>query len=235
MLKAVTLDFWGTLVDDRRSGSQARVDALLAALPGVSRERAAAAYAAAWARFLEAGSHGWGLSPASLLSMALDELEATLRPPAYQSLLAAWEGAHLDNPPQLVPGVRDTLVHLRRQGLLVALISDTGATPGCGLREYLARQGIRPLFDWLTFSNETGVTKRQPQAFHLTLAALGVDAAQAVHVGDTPATDILGAQAVGMRAGLTIEMHDRRMPECHPDLLLERIRDLPAALGRLAG
>ncbi|MHB1318888.1 MAG: HAD family hydrolase, partial [Anaerolineae bacterium] len=223
-----------TLVDDRHGGASARIDALSRVLPQVPRERAAAAYATSWARFLEAGAHGWGLPPASLLSMALDELCATLRPPAYQSVLAVWEGAHLGNPPQLVPGVRDMLVELRHQGLLVALISDTGATPGRGLRDYLASQGLRALFDWLTFSDETGVTKRLPQAFRLTLAALGVDASQAIHVGDTPATDIAGAQAVGMHAALTIEIHDRRSPDCRPDLVLEHLADLPAALARLA-
>ncbi len=233
MIKAVTLDFWGTLVDDRRSGAEARIEALLSALPGISSGRVSAAYAVAWARFLAAGAHGWGLPPASLLSMTLDELGATLRPPAYQSVLAAWESAHLDNPPPLVPGVRDMLVELRQQRLLVALISDTGATPGSGLRDYLASQGIRPLFDWLTFSDETGVTKRLPQAFRVTLAALGVDAAQAIHIGDTPATDILGAQAVGMRAGLTIEVHDRRSPDCRPDLVLEHLAEMPAALADL--
>lgn len=233
MLKAVTLDFWGTLIDDRQSGSQARVDVLLAALPGVSRERAAAAYAAAWARFLDAGSHGWGLPPASILSMALDELGTTLRPPAYQATLTAWEQAHVNQAPSLVPGVREMLVALRQRGLLIGLISDTGATPGTGAREYMAAQGIRSLFDWLTFSNETGVTKRQSQAFHLTMAALGVSPAETVHVGDTPATDILGAQAVGMRAGLTIEVHDRRVADCHPDFVLERLSDLPAALDQL--
>lgn len=234
MLKAVTLDFWGTLIDDRRSGSEARVDVLLNLLPGLSRERAAAAYATAWSRFLEAGSYGWGLPPASILSMALDELGATLRPPAYDAALSAWEQAHLLQQPRLVPGVREMLISLRQRGLLVGLISDTGATPGAVYREYMAVQGIRTLFDWLSFSNEIGVTKRQPQAFRLTLAALGVSPAETVHVGDTPATDILGAQAAGLRAGLTIEVHDRRAGNpCQPHFVLERLCDLPAALDGL--
>ncbi|MFO7696394.1 MAG: HAD family hydrolase [Anaerolineae bacterium] len=234
MLKAVTLDFWGTLVDDRHGGAAARIDALAKVLPGVSRERVSAAYTVAWARFMEAGADGWGLAPAALLSMTLDELAATLRPPAYQAVLSYWETAHVAHPPRLLPGVRDMLVELRRQGLLIALISDTGATPGSGLRDYLAIHGLRSLLDWVTFSNETGVTKRQPQAFRVTLAALGVEAHHALHVGDTPATDICGAQAAGLRAALTVEIHDRRSPDCHPDFVLEHLADLPAALARLS-
>ncbi len=101
------------------------------------------------------------------------------------------------------------------------------------LRQFLANEGLRSLFDWLTFSNETGVTKRAPQAFHSTLAALGVAADQTVHVGDTPMTDICGAQSAGLRAGLTVELRDRRTPECRPDFVLEHIGHLAAALERL--
>jgi len=233
MLKAVTLDFWGTLANDRSSGAQARIEALGAVLPARTPAQVAEAYRLAWARFQEAGAHGWGLPPAALLSMTLDGLSATLRPPEYDHVLAVWETAHLRYPPLLLPEVPETLRALRRQGLLVALISDTGATPGSGLREYLVQQGIRALFDWLTFSKETGVTKRQPQAFLCTLAALGVRPEEAFHLGDTPASDVLGAQAAGLYAGLTIELHDRRSPDCQPDLVVERLRDLPEALKQL--
>jgi HAD superfamily hydrolase (TIGR01549 family) len=233
MLKAVTLDFWGTLVDDRQGGSKARVQALASVLPQVPLDQVSAAYSVSWDRFQKAGADGWGLPPAALLSMALDELATTLRPPVYQAVLSVWESVKLTCPPALLPGAREMLKELRRRGLLVALISDTGATPGSGLRGYLAGQGVRHLFDWLTFSNETGVTKRQVQAFSSTLAALGVAPAEALHVGDTPATDIAGAHAAGLRAGLTIETHDRRAPDCRPDLLLEHLCDLPAALVHL--
>jgi FMN phosphatase YigB (HAD superfamily) len=141
MIRAVTLDFWGTLVDDREGGAKARIQALASVLPGVPLDRATAAYGVSWDRFQRAGADGWGLPPAALLCMALDELETTLRPPVYQAVLSAWETEKLTCPPALLPGVREMLVELRRRGLLVALISDTGATPGSGLRGYLASQG----------------------------------------------------------------------------------------------
>jgi putative hydrolase of the HAD superfamily len=225
MIRAVTLDFWGTLVDDREGGAKARIQALASVLPGVPLDRATAAYGVSWDRFQRAGADGWGLPPAALLCMALDELETTLRPPVYQAVLSAWETEKLTCPPALLPGVREMLVELRRRGLLVALISDTGATPGSGLRGYLASQGVRHLFDC--------VTKRQVQAFGSTLAALGVSPGEAVHVGDTPATDIAGAHAAGLQAGLTLEVHDRRAPGCHPDFVLEHLCDLPTALEHL--
>ncbi|NLT74777.1 MAG: HAD family hydrolase [Chloroflexi bacterium] len=234
MIQAVTLDFWGTLVDDRVSGAPPRIAVLAAALAHVSRQQVAAAYARAWDRYQRAGAQGLGLSPEALLSLTLDELSEALRPPAFRAVLSAWEVAHVTDPPALLPGVPEVLRGLRRKGLLVALISDTGATPGTGLREYLREQGLHTLFDWLTFSGETGVTKRSPQAFRHTLAALGVRPGDAVHVGDTPATDIAGAQAAGLRAILTLELHDRRAADCRPDGMIHSIRDLPAALDSMS-
>jgi putative hydrolase of the HAD superfamily len=45
-----------------------------------------------------------------------------------------------------------------------------------------------------------GHAKPRPEPFHAALAALGVDAADALHVGDIERTDVRGALGVGMRA-----------------------------------
>jgi putative hydrolase of the HAD superfamily len=42
--------------------------------------------------------------------------------------------------------------------------------------------------------------KPRPEIFTHTLAALGVDPSEALHIGDTPAADVVGARDVGMRA-----------------------------------
>ena len=50
-----------------------------------------------------------------------------------------------------------------------------------------------------TFSDELGLRKPHPEIFRQTLTALGVEPMEALHVGDTLASDIAGAHAVGMR------------------------------------
>ncbi len=230
MLKAITLDFWGTLVNDHHSAAPMRVAALAERLPGLDIERVQAAYDASWQRFVSGMAQGWGLPPVTLLCDTLDALGASLSPQAYAHVLQRWETVHLASPPPLVPGAVETLRALRAQGFALGLISDTGATPGRVLRQFMTAVGLRPLFDWLTFSDETGVSKARPQAFLLTLRALGAAPHEAMHVGDTPAADVDGAHAAGLAAALTIEVRDKRRGSESPDLVLERLADLPQAL-----
>jgi len=84
----------------------------------------------------------------------------------------------------------------------LGLICNTGRTPGTMLKIVLQRLGILDHFDALTFSDVLGIRKPDPQIFHLTLEQLKVSADRALHVGDDPSTDILGARGVGMWAVL---------------------------------
>lgn len=233
MLRAVTFDFWGTLADARHSLRDERI-AFLRRYLSCDPDRLITAYERAWAYFDEGLAQGYGLGAATALSTLLDDVGATLAPPSYAAVLRYWEEAMLDSPPTFLPGVRDVLWELRRRGLLIGLISDTGLTPGRTLRRVLDAAGLLIAFDWLTFSDELGVTKRRPQAFTSTLHALGVQPAHAIHIGDTPATDLIGARAAGLRCALLLENAQRREGIPLADLVLERLTDLPDALRRWA-
>ncbi len=230
MLRAVTFDFWGTLADARHSNVPWRIHVLAGRLAGVSQEEVGRAYEAAWQRFRQAMQAGYGLPPAAMLSMTLDLLGTALPPAQYAATLRQWEEAMLEDPPPLLPGAMEVLQSVRRRGLAVGLICDTVLSPGRVIREFLWRLGARPLFDWLTFSNEIGATKHTPQPFRHTLRALGVAPEQALHVGDTPEADIAGARAVGMHAALLLENSQRREGMAQAEFVLERLQDLPALL-----
>jgi len=58
----------------------------------------------------------------------------------------------------------------------------------------------RGLIDADVYSSEMAWTKPHPEAFRAAAAALGVDPAEAVYVGDRPFEDIHGSQLAGMRA-----------------------------------
>lgn len=230
MIAAVTFDFWGTLVDSRHPSREQRARILAEQARGVSADAVDAAYETCWQSFLAQMDAGLGLVPATLLSQTLEALDITLPPDRYAAVLGRWQEAILEDPPPLLPGALEVLRALRGRGLLIGLISDTGVSPGRVLREYLSRAGVRPLFDWLTFSDETGVSKCCPQAFRLTLRALGVAPQQALHVGDTPAPDIHGAHAAGLRAALVLECSQRHDGISAADLVLPRLCELPDAL-----
>ncbi len=63
----------------------------------------------------------------------------------------------------------------------------------------LAAIGIDHYFDFVVTPAEAGAAKPSPRMFLAALTAAGAEPTCAVHVGDDPERDILGAAAVGMR------------------------------------
>lgn len=90
-----------------------------------------------------------------------------------------------------------TLQHLRDTGLKLAIVSNWD-TPLDPLTE---RLGIAHYFDIIVASHDARVRSAKPDSriFNYTLAAIGVSAEDAVHIGDTYEADIIGAQGVGIR------------------------------------
>ena len=90
-----------------------------------------------------------------------------------------------------------TLAYLRDAGFKLAIVSNWD-TPLDPLTE---RLGIADYFDTITASHDERVrsAKPDPHIFNYTLAAVGVSAEEAVHVGDTYEADIIGAKNVGIR------------------------------------
>lgn len=101
--------------------------------------------------------------------------------------------------PKVISGVPESLDMLSKKYKL-AVISDTGFSPGTTLRELLDSQGLLKYFSAFSFSDETGVSKPDPRAFAAALDALGASPGEAVHIGDIEDTDIKGAKAIGMHA-----------------------------------
>jgi len=230
MLRAITFDCWGTLLDLKHTNASQRIGYLCERLPGQAPERVAQAYQESWVLFAQVESLGFSLPAAAMLSLTLDGLGTTLPPSDQTGIVRYWEEIILCYPPPRLEGVSEALNALRERGFSLALISDTGMTPGRVMRRVLDQAELLGFFSHCTFSNELGVTKRRPQAFTSTLAQLGVSPAEALHVGDSPATDIRGAKAVGMRTALLLQNNSH--PEGIPlaDLVLEKISELPGAL-----
>lgn len=134
---------------------------------------------------------------------------------------------------QPMAGAGETVRALRRAGLHLGVISDTGFSPGHVLRGCMERAALIEHFEpaALVFSDEVGVYKPHPRIFHAALDALGAEPREAAHVGDLRFTDVAGARAVGMRA---VRFNGGREdgddgPEA--DVVIARLTDLPAALG----
>jgi putative hydrolase of the HAD superfamily len=177
---------------------------------GLDRGRLHAALIAAAA----AGSARGGIIDEAVRQLGGDQLggDGELVP----ELVAAFHGVR---PRRLTPfpGVRAALRELRAL-VPVAVVTD-GAV--AGQRAKLAALGLADAFDVTVFSDGWGreFRKPHPRPFRTALALLGVDAAEAVMIGDRPDKDIAGAARVGIR-GIRVRSGEYRSRPEHPDTWL---------------
>jgi FMN phosphatase YigB (HAD superfamily) len=99
-----------------------------------------------------------------------------------------------------IEGAHALLTALRGAGVRTALIGDTGFSPGRVVRTLLDRVGLLPHLEVQIFSDEVRAPKPHSIPFRAALEGLGVEAHDAVHVGDLRRSDVAGARAAGMRS-----------------------------------
>ena len=99
---------------------------------------------------------------------------------------------------RVFPDAPAALRALRARGLRVGVVSNFD-TRLVGLLEHL---GLAPFVDRIVHSTRVGVAKPDPAIFHITLEALGVSPAEALHAGNEVVADVEGARAAGVRAVL---------------------------------
>jgi len=94
----------------------------------------------------------------------------------------------------LFDDVLSTLKTLKEQNLTLGLLTnlDRDMQPIC--REL----GLEPYIDFAVTSAEVGVDKPKPPIFLAALQQAGVNASEAVHVGDQYKLDVIGARGVGI-------------------------------------
>jgi HAD superfamily hydrolase (TIGR01549 family) len=126
-----------------------------------------------------------------------------------------------------VPGTREMLESLRGAGLRLAVISNADGR----VADYLDRAGLADLFEFILDSALEGVEKPDPRIFRTALDRLGIEAAEAVYVGDTWPVDVVGARRAGIRPVYLADA-DRAIPEDTDGVIrIHSILELPAALG----
>jgi len=154
-------------------------------------------------------------------------------PDVMAALVDAYAQPALLVPPAVDDGARGAFERLRANGITLALLSNTMRTPGTTLRQVLARYGLLDSFAHLTFSDEVGVRKPDPEIFALTLRALGVPPAEAVHVGDDAVLDVHGARAAGLRSVQVTSASLKALGARRPDAVVQSLAHLPEAIAEL--
>lgn len=202
-MKAVTFDFWNTLIRADDAGVRdRRLTAWLGLLAGegfeLDGDHVRSAMRHAGQRFDERWRANEYYGAVHAVDDMLDHLGVAVSPATRDGLLASITDPDPAHDPQPTPHIGDALEALRSRDIRIGIICDVGLAPSTTLRRYLTGHGLIGYFDHWSFSDEVGTFKPDPVIFHHALAGLGGFApADAAHVGDLRRTDIAGAQGIG--------------------------------------
>jgi putative hydrolase of the HAD superfamily len=137
----------------------------------------------------------WSAFMATLVQIATEVDDAH----AAECTRALWAEHRMFNLWRKVPdGLVDAVGELRARGVPVVVVSNSEGR----LDELFDNLGLTGVFDQVIDSHHVGVEKPDPRIFRLVLDRFGVAPPAALHVGDTFATDVVGARAAGMQVAL---------------------------------
>jgi HAD superfamily hydrolase (TIGR01509 family) len=244
-VRAITVDFWGTLLVDPPSSDNRYKARRLRDFENILGGAGIRVSAAALDRAYEASavhlSRIWakhrdvpvGDHVRAILAGVDATLPTRLPTDVLTALVDAYARPALLVPPALDPGALKALSALREEGYTLAIVSNTMRTPGATLRTLLERMGVLRCFAHTVFSDEIGVRKPDPAIFLGALRAIGGDAATAIHVGDDGMLDVGGARAAGMRVIQVTNASLKSLGGRRPDAVIPSLIGLPDAVARL--
>ena len=240
MIRAVTFDYWNTLVvayDEALFAKRGAhvADVLASAGYVVTPDDIDQAFAGSWRSFQEA----WKANRQHLTIDGVERVLELLEVPGDEAvvteLVAHFESGALESELALAPNVADTLRALKAADVRLGIICDVGMTPSTALRKVLDRFGVLDLFDHHSFSDDVGIYKPDPSIFAHALDGLGSTPATSAHVGDLRRTDVAGANGAGWTsvryAGLFDDDGGDPSDAGVADHVIHDHADLPGVLG----
>jgi putative hydrolase of the HAD superfamily len=94
------------------------------------------------------------------------------------------------------PGAIDTLAHVQKLGIPIALLTNGASLPQ---RQKIERFGLDRIFEHILVEEEFGIGKPEPEVYLHALRLLGVKAEEAWMVGDNYEWEIVAPQSLGIR------------------------------------
>jgi putative hydrolase of the HAD superfamily len=219
-VRAVFFDIGGPIYDDENF-----VRAVLIALDAIRSERGQGPVPrAAFREIYDA------VRARQAGSLRRELATAFLRGPADRDLLHERTREHWTHPRgSMYPDVRDCLSRLHGQ-VVVGVLANQERTVVDALR----RDGVADLVDVWGVSAIVGMEKPDERLFAWALAEAGVDAAEAVHVGNRLDTDVAPARRLGLGTVWVLrgEAPDRPSIEqlAEPDIAVTGLSVLPRLL-----
>lgn len=170
-----------------------------------------------------------------LIRRALDAAGHPDDPVLLERLFATFLARYTANPCRhsfAYEGVVPVLETLAARDLALAVCTNKPHAPALGLLDAL---DLTRFFAAVVGGDSLAVRKPDPEHAHATLRALGVEASQAIFVGDST-NDVVTARAAGMKV-IVVSFGYTNIPprELGADLVIDHFADLPAAIDRLTG
>lgn len=145
------------------------------------------------------GAASWGRMVGTMLALAGIDVH---RERLVELLNGLWLEHVRRNLWSVVPdGLFAALEAVRARGIRVVIVSNSEGM----LDRLFADLGLLPHLDRVIDSGIVGIEKPDPRIFDLALE--GVDPDRALHLGDTFATDVVGARNAGLRCALIDEVN----------------------------
>ena len=113
---------------------------------------------------------------------------------------------------------------LKERDFILGLLTNLGED----MNPICRKLGLEPYLDFFVTSGEVGVDKPEPPIFLAALRRAGVNASEAVHVGDQYKFDVIGARGVGITP-ILIDRYDL-YPEVSDCPRINRLAELAGYL-----
>lgn len=211
-MKLITLDFEGTLVDFQWKLAEA-VEEVVKAL---SKQGIPEHYLR-------------GMNYASIYNFVREKEEELGLPGQLTSLVdEIYDSYDLDAASRWRPveGLLDTLDRLKEYK--VALVSNVGRK---ALDKVFAKFGLWGRFGFVVTRNEVRLLKPATDGLLKAIDWAGVERANVIHIGDS-LSDIEAARGAGVKIGIILggENEPELLLKQQPDIVLDKLTDLPSAL-----
>lgn len=247
-IRAVTFDFWDTIVDDNsdeavrsakglRSKHDERRHLMWQALNSIEEtdlERVVQAYDVADAAFnvvWKENHINWTVD--QRMRVILNGMGRTLPDDVMARLIDDTGNMEVEIPPNAIEGIGEALAELATRYKL-SIVSDSIVTPGTGLRQILDNHGLKQYFSGFAYSDEVGHSKPHRSMFDSAAKQLDVDVSEIVHIGDRDHNDVKGPHAIGAKAVLFTATRAGDRDITTADAICDHPRDLPGIIDELA-
>lgn len=135
---------------------------------------------------------------------------------------------------ELVPGAREVVTQLKREGIRIAILSNMTFSSAV-IRYELRKQRIEQSFDEVATSTDYGVRKPHQLLFEGMAGRLGVMTSECWFVGDRLEIDVLGAQNAAMKAVWLNRAGEHSHSSTVPDLEVKDWMEFQKIWRRLRG